>query len=165
MVFIFLEEDVLLDIYRKDRTDANDGEPYFVVDRLPPFNILITGINEYGHVVEGGLYGVTLMASGMTLSIDDLFTEQQFTYVARWMMPMARRDRMHTTLNFLGRTLPSAGRGRVSDLEPSWPVARIDQPGFAAKRQGDPLFTKAEIRSILQILRQSGAIPSEKAKK
>lgn len=115
-MFIFLQEDVLLDIFRKTRIDSYDGEPAFVMDRLPPFNILITGANEFGHQIEGALFGVTLLASGVTLSIDDLFTEQQFTWVARWMLPMARRSRVREILNTVGRAVSPFGFGAVSDL-------------------------------------------------
>ena len=115
-VFIFLQEDVLLDIFRKTRVDNYAGEPQFVMDRLPPFNIIITGANEFGHEIEGALFGVTLLASGMTLSIDDLYTEQQFTYVARWMLPMARQSRTRDILNQVGRAVSPFGFGAISDL-------------------------------------------------
>lgn len=117
IIFILLQEDVLLDLYRRDANDlTHDGEPYFVMDRLPPFNILITGINEYGHVIEGGLFGVTLIAGGYTLSVDDLFTEQQYTYVARWMMPLTKRERHDEILTRLKRYSTLSGRGAVSEI-------------------------------------------------
>jgi hypothetical protein len=116
MVFIFLQEDVLLDIFRKTRDDMFDGEPSFIMDRLPPFNIIITGTNEFGHQIEGGLFGVTLLASGTTLSIDDLFTEQQYTYVARWMLPLAKQTRTRERLKKVGLSLLPFGLGAISGL-------------------------------------------------
>lgn len=132
-LFIFLQEDVLLDLFRKTRVDSYDGEPSFVMDRLPPFNILITGANEFGHQIEGALFGVTLLASGMTLSIDDLFTEQQFTWVARWMLPMARTSRTRGLLNTIGRAASPFGFGAVSDLH--IPYDPINQGVGRQKRQ------------------------------
>jgi hypothetical protein len=117
MVFVMLDGDVMLQLYRRTEADPIDNEPFFAVDRLPPFNILITGINEYGALVEGALLGVTLIATGETFSIDDMYTEQQFTYVARWRIPMARREQKSLVLDTLGRQYPSRGRGAVSDLE------------------------------------------------
>lgn len=118
MVFILLKEDPLLDLYRISFDDRYDGEPFYVQDRMPPFNILITGVNEYGHVIEGALFGVTLIADGMTLSIDDLYTEIQYTYVCRHRTPMVRKTVGKTILESVGSDTVPLGRGAVSQLEP-----------------------------------------------
>ncbi len=109
MVFIMLDGDTLLELYRRTHYDLQSNEPFYAPDRIPPFNVLITGINEYGHMVEGILYGVTIVATGQVLSIDDLYTEQQVTYVARHFSPIGRVDikkRISIDIND-----PKAGRG------------------------------------------------------
>lgn len=116
MAFILLQEDALLDLYRVAFNDKFDNEPFFIQDRLPPFNILIQGHNENGHMVEGGLFGVTLIADGMTLSIDDLYTECQYTYVARWRLPMTRRTRASTIFQKMGLAALPRGRGAISSM-------------------------------------------------
>lgn len=118
MVFILLKEDPLLDLYRVSLDDRYDGEPYYVQDRMPPFNILITGVNEYGHVVEAALFGVTLIADGITLSIDDLYTEIQYTYVARHRTPFVRKTVGKTILDSVGSQTVPLGRGAISELDP-----------------------------------------------
>ena len=116
-MFVLLKEDPLLDLYRVAFDDQFDGEPYFVQDRMPPFNLLITGVNEYGHVMQSAIFGVTLVADGTTLSIDDLYTEVQYTYVARHRMPFARRSSTDAITRELGMSTLPSGRGAASDLE------------------------------------------------
>jgi hypothetical protein len=52
------------------------------VDELPPFDLIITGANEYGEAATMMLYGVTFVDEGTTMSIENLYTEQQMTYKA-----------------------------------------------------------------------------------
>lgn len=58
------------------------GETMYV-DELPPFDIVITFANEAGNngIIE--IYGVEIQEEGMTLSIEDLFTEVTYSYTAR----------------------------------------------------------------------------------
>ena len=116
MAFVLLQEDALLDLYRVAFNDKFDNEPYFIQDRLPPFNILIQGQNEHGHMVEGGIFGVTLIADGMTLSIDDLYTECMYTFVAKWRLPMTRRTRASTIFQKMGLAVLPRGRGAISSM-------------------------------------------------
>jgi len=116
MHFILLQEDALLDLYRVSFNDKFDGEPFFIQDRLPPFNILIQGHNESGHMVEGGIFGVTLIADGMTLSIDDLYTEVGYTFIANWRLPMTRRTRGRSIFQKMGLAALPRGRGAISSM-------------------------------------------------
>ena len=125
--------------------DKYDTEPFFIQDRLPPFNILIQGSNEGGHIIEGALFGVELLASGLTLSIDDLFTEQQYTYVARWMLPFTKRARTNSLLSKMGRDTPPAGAGAISGLE----NAALGDLG---------LGTNASNADIAQAMRNQGGV-------
>jgi hypothetical protein len=116
MIFIQLDGDPLLDLSRRTEHDNLDGEPSFSVDRLPPFNILITGINEAGHMVQGALFDVTIIAGGTTFSVDDMYTEQQHTYVARYLTPMTSIERGKSLLERF-QLMPSRGLGAISELE------------------------------------------------
>ena len=50
---------------------------------LPPFDIIITFVNEAGATGIVKLYGVDLHHEGMTMSIEDLYTEVTYSYTAR----------------------------------------------------------------------------------
>lgn len=53
-----------------------------LADMLPPFDIVLTFSNEYGKFSRMKILGVTIVDEGGTMSIDDLITEQVYTYMA-----------------------------------------------------------------------------------
>lgn len=53
------------------------------VDQLPPFDITLAAANEYGHAAVMRIFGVEILNEGYGVSIDDIVSEQQMTYVAR----------------------------------------------------------------------------------
>ena len=61
---------------------------YPLADMLPPFDVVITYSNEYGALSKMKLYGISIIDEGQTMSIDDLITEQTYTYMARGIQPM-----------------------------------------------------------------------------
>ena len=52
-------------------------------DELPAFDLYITMGNEYGASARLNIYGVTVVDEGKVMSIEDLFTENQWSYMAR----------------------------------------------------------------------------------
>lgn len=52
-------------------------------DQVPPFTITLTSMNEYGNVSVMHILGVELINEGSGVSIDDIVTETQMTFVAR----------------------------------------------------------------------------------
>jgi len=56
-------------------------------DQLPPFDIVLTAANEYGQVAKMSINSVEILNEGSGVSIDDIVTEQQMTFVAREIMP------------------------------------------------------------------------------
>lgn len=67
-----------------------DSKGFFapLADMLPPFDIVFTFFNEYGVASKMKIFGVTIVDEGQTMSIDDLITEQTYTYMARGIQPM-----------------------------------------------------------------------------
>lgn len=61
---------------------------YPLADMLPPFDVVITYSNEYGALSKMKLYGISVIDEGQTMSVDDLITEQTYTYMARGIQPM-----------------------------------------------------------------------------
>lgn len=77
--------------YRLQRSRQYIGAGMFpLADMLPPFDVVITFANEYGRLSKMKILGVTIVDEGGTMSIDDLITEQTFTYMARGIQPMVR---------------------------------------------------------------------------
>jgi hypothetical protein len=54
-------------------------------EELPPFDIIITFVNEAGGLGKIVLYGIDLHRQSMTMSIEDLFTEVVYSYTAKAM--------------------------------------------------------------------------------
>jgi hypothetical protein len=52
-------------------------------DQIPPFTITLTSTNEYGNISAMHILGVELINEGSGVSIDDIVTETQMTFVAR----------------------------------------------------------------------------------
>lgn len=52
-------------------------------DQIPPFDITLAAASEYGALAVMRIFGVELLNEGYGVSIDDIVSEQQHTYVAR----------------------------------------------------------------------------------
>jgi len=52
-------------------------------DQIPPFDVTLAAANEYGALAVMSVLGVELLNEGYGVSIDDIVSEQQHTYVAR----------------------------------------------------------------------------------
>lgn len=61
--------------------------PYYS-DQIPPFDVTITFVNEYGQAAVRNIYGVELLNEGSGASMDDIVIEETMTYVAREVGPM-----------------------------------------------------------------------------
>lgn len=60
-----------------------------LADMLPPFDVTITQINEYGDMSSMVVRGVTIVDEGIVFSTDDIFSEQTHTFVARELIPVS----------------------------------------------------------------------------
>lgn len=59
-----------------------------LADMLPPFDIILTFSNEFGLFSKMKIMGVTIVDEGGTMSVDDLISEQTYTYMARGIQPL-----------------------------------------------------------------------------
>ena len=105
LIFTMFDRDPLMELSQRDdlQEALNPDEPFFM-DQLPEFDIIVSGINEYGAMSTAIVGGVTITNYGTTLSIHDIYTEISYTYVARFYIPFspdrravdAARDMMQT---------------------------------------------------------------------
>lgn len=65
-----------------DHNDYFKEGTAFVVDELPPFNIVISMANEYGLRSKMVIYGVRLVNEGQVMSVNDVYTENTYQFVA-----------------------------------------------------------------------------------
>lgn len=56
-------------------------------DQIPPFNIVLTALNEYGAASRMTIVGAEILNAGSGISIDDITTDENMTFVARDILP------------------------------------------------------------------------------
>lgn len=56
-------------------------------DQIPPFDIVLTALNEYGHAARMIIRGVEILNAGSGISIDDITTDENMTFVATDIIP------------------------------------------------------------------------------
>ena len=72
-------------------------------DEIPPFDITITMMNEYGQAAKFSLYGCEILNEGSGMSIDDITTEKACTFIARAISPLTTIPKDEITLKDLHR--------------------------------------------------------------
>lgn len=71
----------IIDDIEKNDTVKNANRA-FLADEFPPFDITVSFANEYGSRGRLVIYGVRLMNEGQVMSINDVYTENTYNYVA-----------------------------------------------------------------------------------
>jgi len=69
-------------IYKFTNDELKDLRRNAKTDEMPPFDINITFLNEYGHQATLNIYGVHILTEGQTMSIEDMITENTMQYIA-----------------------------------------------------------------------------------
>lgn len=63
-------------------------------DQLMPFNVTITMANEFGQRAGMEMYGIQILNEGSGFSIDDVVTAKAYTFVARKLKGIQRKDNL-----------------------------------------------------------------------
>lgn len=74
--------DSLQNTYKFSENELIELKKYGKTDELPPFDINISFMNEYGNSATMTLYGVYILTEGQTMSIEDMITENTMQYIA-----------------------------------------------------------------------------------
>jgi hypothetical protein len=82
------ESRALLEAARDESPIQNVGgdqvitAPWYA-DQIPPFDVTLAAANEYGALAVMRIFQCEILNEGYGISIDDIVSEQQYTYVAR----------------------------------------------------------------------------------
>lgn len=92
MIFTVFDKNVLWELLGADPTEFDADKPAStaVIDQLPPFDITVSFANELGQTSRMSILGCEFVSEGQTMSIHDLFIENQCQYVARDVDPMMK---------------------------------------------------------------------------
>ena len=90
MVFTSGLRDAFINMLSKSYTDGEPmKEPTLFVDQMPKFSMVLQASNELGGMSSALLTNITLTNFGTTFSIDDIYTESTYTYVAEQYFPLS----------------------------------------------------------------------------
>jgi len=119
MIFTLFNEHALAPLIRAMGDARTAGEmgadtevSTLIPDQLPPMDLTVLFANEYGSISRMGIYGVEFMNDGVTMSVEDLLTEQVINFVARDVDIMTSVGRMKLSQN--DRGIWSKGRERTA---------------------------------------------------
>lgn len=87
LIFSNLLRDALIEHYQQGREHGETDFQSFFVDQIPAFDIVLTAANEYGAIANSVIKGVTITNFGTTMSVDDMYMESTYTYVAENFWP------------------------------------------------------------------------------
>lgn len=77
------------------------NKTFLLPDELPALDLTITFANEYGRTSRMAIYGLRIINEGQVMSINDLYTENTYQFVAIAMEPLSKGT---TTGNYSGKS-------------------------------------------------------------
>lgn len=84
---------------------AAAGKDVVLPDEIPALDITINFANEYGRMSRMAIYGVKLINEGQVMSINDLYTENTYQFVALGLEPLTSEGMMEGS-DWMGRRAP-----------------------------------------------------------
>lgn len=82
LVFAVFNKHWLIDIYDQLVNNGAMKNWHYVADEMPPFDITVSFANEHGYDSKMAIYGVRLMTEGQVMSINDIYIENTYQFVA-----------------------------------------------------------------------------------
>lgn len=83
MIFTLINQHWLNELLETDNLKWLSQYQELKADELPLFDLMVVSANEYGSYVSMFLYGVDITDEGQVVSVEDLFTENTLSFVAR----------------------------------------------------------------------------------
>lgn len=83
MIFTLINQHWLNELLESNNLKWLSKYQELKADELPLFDLMVVSANEYGSYVSMFLYGVDITDEGQVISVEDLFTENTLSFVAR----------------------------------------------------------------------------------
>lgn len=90
LIFTVVDMDPFQELFAVGVDSSSKRDGSWHIDEMPPFDILIMAANETGKSGMQLISGVTLTNYGTTYSVDDIYTEITYTYVAEHVSPFVQ---------------------------------------------------------------------------
>lgn len=88
LVFAVFDQHFATEMFN-DLTNST-GKTFLLPDELPALDLTITFANEYGRESRMAIYGVRIINEGQVMSINDLYTENTYQFVANALEPLRK---------------------------------------------------------------------------
>ena len=83
MIFTLINQHWLKELQEQPEASWLANYTELKTDEMPLFDIMIISANEYGNCVHMYLWGIDITDEAQTISVEDLFTENTFSFIAR----------------------------------------------------------------------------------
>ena len=124
-------------------------------DELPPFDIVLSSANEFGQASSMVVYGASITDETKTLSVEDIFTENVFTFLARDIQHM-KADKAKTL--YSNRGTFRANDENIGKFQLNKLIANIEDA--ERKKRLEELRRREEARWKEPVLTNPGTPPS-----
>lgn len=111
------------------------GKTFKMVDELPGLDLTITFANEYGKKSRMAIYGVKIINEGQVMSINDLFTENTYQFVA-------------TSLDYL-KTDISSGSSEETNGKQQITSSKVVNVSKNQSSKGEDIYKKVSSSNLL----------------
>lgn len=113
LVFAVFDQHFATEMFN-DLSEAT-GKTFLLPDELPAIDLTITFANEYGRTSRMAIYGVRIINEGQVMSINDLYTENTYQFVATAMEPLKKGEDIGSSssinnTNYIGSAIITDGK-------------------------------------------------------
>lgn len=120
MVFATINQGAFTDIYDVDLAESYiNGSTNMLPHYLPPFSIVLTVTNESGAACIRVINNIIITNIGSVYSIDDLYVEEQYTFVATDSTPLIPVNQSQIQLPEITSTVSRFGKNVSTLVEES----------------------------------------------
>ncbi len=125
-----------------------------MADEIPALNLTINFANEYGRSSRMAIYGVKLINEGQVMSINDLYTENTYQFVALGMEPLTA-DEIEGKIESSTK-LPNKAQGVISPYTPTLdPIESLEFQETSGKVISDKIKNNADYSNQESIILSS----------
>ena len=83
MIFTLINQHWLRELQEMPQASYLKNFKELKTDNMPLFDIMIISANEYGNAVKMFIWGIDITDEAQTISVEDMFTENVFSFIAR----------------------------------------------------------------------------------
>lgn len=88
LVFAVFDQHFATEMFKD--LEQSTKKTFFLPDELPALDLTISFANEYGRVSRMAIYGVRIINEGQVMSVNDLYTENTYQFVANALEPLTK---------------------------------------------------------------------------